>query len=106
MSARKRLSEFQKRARKVLTSGSTPVQPASSLPGAGSSAVGPGPDPPIVWRCLKSFLRVLDNGSDVFGPLKTAMGELIRFIEIHEVGLCYQQRVPSLNNANFARVPW
>lgn len=37
------------------------------------------------WTYLRGFTRVLDQCAGIFGPLKTAMDELLECIEIHEV---------------------
>lgn len=41
--------------------------------------------PGQTWACLMTFLRILDNCSGAFGPLKMVMDDLVRCINTHEV---------------------
>jgi hypothetical protein len=41
-----------------------------------------------VWAGLKTLMRVIESSTEVFGPLRSAIGELNQGIELFEVCIC------------------
>ncbi|KAG9119925.1 hypothetical protein FRC07_004817, partial [Ceratobasidium sp. 392] len=72
-----------------------------SEPGMSSPDIKPGLKT-TAWSGLKTLLGVLDASADAFGPLKSAVGELLNCIDVYEkqaiVGAEYRQLRAELNN--------
>lgn len=113
MSTHQRFKGFKRlvkeKVHQVFTSGSDSVLSTGSAPDVPSSTIDPASatstastasvfmpramptysgDPAAIgtWACLGGLLRILAEGSRVFGPLKTAVDGLAQCIAIYEVG--------------------
>jgi hypothetical protein len=69
--------------------GNVPAQLPSQLPGSVSMPVASAASGASTsgWTSLKTFLRVLDQASGAFGPLKVVVDELVICTGIYEVRL-------------------
>ncbi|KAF8594427.1 hypothetical protein BDV93DRAFT_579801 [Ceratobasidium sp. AG-I] len=61
---------------------SVELQDSSSAPVASSGAERSGKN--MAWSGLKALIRLLNKSAEAFGPLKSAIGEISRCIEIYE----------------------
>lgn len=69
----------------ALESPTTPVASGSIPEPAAAPSTSETTRPDQTWACLMTFLRILDNCSGAFGPLRMVIDGLIQCINMHEV---------------------